>query len=56
MAKVNIQAEVRAANLALKADCHRAAIQARGKRLSLVATLPPKPGSTRRKPYQQRIA
>lgn len=56
MGKIDITAEVRSINLALKADCHRVAIQARGKRLSLVATLPPKPTSTRRKPHQQRIA
>ena len=56
MAKIDIQAEVKAVNLALKADCHRVTIQARGKRLSLVATLPPRPGSTRHKPHQQRIS
>lgn len=56
MAKVDIQAEVQAVNLALKADCYRVAIQARGKKLSLVATLPPQPGSTKHKPHQQRIS
>ena len=56
MAKVDIHAEVQAVNLALKADCYRVAIQVRGKKLSLVATLPPKPGSTKRKPHQQRIS
>ena len=56
MAKIDIQAEVQAVNLALKADCHRVAIQVRGKKLSLVATLPPRPGTTRRKPHQQRIS
>ena len=54
--KVDIHAEVQAVNLALKADCYRVAIQVRGKKLSLVATLPPKPGSTKRKPHQQRIS
>ena len=56
MAKVNIEAEVRTANLALKADCYRVRIELRGKKLSLVATLPPKPTSNKRKPYQQRIS
>lgn len=56
MAKVNIAAEVRAVNLALKADSYRVAVQLRGKRLSLVATLPPKPNSTKKKPHQQRIS
>lgn len=56
MAKIDIQAEERAVNLALKADCYRVTVKARGKRLSLIATLPPKPNSTKRKPYQQRIA
>ncbi|MDA0265475.1 MAG: hypothetical protein O2890_09275 [Cyanobacteria bacterium] len=53
---MNILAEVKTLNLALKAEGYRVAIQARGKRLSLVATLPPKPGNIRHKPYQQRIA
>lgn len=53
--KVDIEAEVRAVNLALKADCYSVAIRIRGKKLVLVATLPPKFGSTKRKPYQQRI-
>ena len=56
MTKLDIQAEVRAANLSLKADLHRVAIQVRGKKLSLVATLPPKPNSTKHKPHQQRIS
>jgi integrase len=55
MAKFNPLAEVRQVNLWLKSDCHRVAIQVRGGRLSLVATLPPKPDSTKRKPHQQRI-
>ncbi|MBT9312566.1 site-specific integrase [Leptothoe kymatousa] len=56
MAKPDIQAEVKAINLTLKADCHRVSIQVRGRRLSLVSTLPPKPGSNKRKPHQQRIS
>ena len=56
MAKVNIEAEVRTANLALKADCYRVRIELRGKKLSLVATLPPKATSNKRKAYQQRIS
>ena len=56
MPKVDIKAEVKSVNLALKADCYRVAIQLRGKRLSLVATLPPKPNSSKRNPHQQRIA
>ncbi|MEM1281602.1 MAG: hypothetical protein AAGG53_16620 [Cyanobacteria bacterium P01_H01_bin.152] len=56
MTKVNIQAEVRSVNRSLKADNYRVAIQVRGKRLSLVATLPPKPDSHKSKPYQQRIS
>lgn len=55
MPKPNIEAEARLINLALKADCHRVAIQVRGKMLSLVATLPPRPGSRRTTPHQQRI-
>ena len=56
MAGLDIAAEVRSLNIALKADGRRVAVQARGNRLSLVATLPPKPTSTKRKPHQQRIA
>lgn len=56
MPKNNIEAEVKSANLTLKADGYRVAIQLRGKRLSLVATLPPKPNSAKQKPHQQRIA
>lgn len=56
MSKPNIKAEITSANLALKADGYRVAIQLRGKRLSLVATLPAKPSSPRPKPHQQRIA
>ena len=56
MSKTNIKAEVKSANLALKADSYRVAIQLRGQRLSLVATLPAKPDNTKRKPHQQRIA
>ena len=55
MVKRDTQAEVRSVNLWLKAECYRVAIQIRGKRLSLVATLPPKPNSTKRKSHQQRI-
>lgn len=45
-------------NLRLKMDGFRVALEARGKRdyLYLTATLPPKPGSNKNKPYQQRIA
>jgi integrase len=43
-------------NARLKADRVGVAIQQRGDRLALVATLPPKPGSPRTAPYQQRIA
>ena len=43
-------------NAKLKADRVGVAIQQRGDRLALVATLPPKPGSTKAAPYQQRIA
>jgi integrase len=56
MGQIDIAAEVRSLNRALKADGHRVAVQARGNRLYLVATLPPKPASTKRKPHQQRIA
>ncbi|NJN21067.1 MAG: hypothetical protein HC812_07615 [Leptolyngbya sp. RL_3_1] len=56
MAQIDIAAEIRSLNRALKADGHRVAVQARGSRLYLVATLPPKPNSTKRKPHQQRIA
>ena len=55
MAKLNIEVEVRSVNRWLKAECHRVSIQVRGKRLSLVATLPPKPDSSKRKAHQQRI-
>lgn len=56
MASLDIAAAVRSLNIALKADGHRVAVQARGNRLYLVATLPPKPTSAKRKPHQQRIA
>lgn len=56
MPKANLAAEVKSANLFLKADGYRVAIQIRGKRLCLVATLPAKPGSTKCKPHQQRIS
>jgi integrase len=56
MGQIDIAAEVRSLNRALKADGHRVAVQARGNRLYLVATLPTKPTSTKRKPHQQRIA
>ncbi|MBE7381282.1 MAG: hypothetical protein F6J95_007710 [Leptolyngbya sp. SIO1E4] len=55
MVRRDIQAEVRSVNLWLKAECYRVAIQIRGKRLSLAATLPPKPNSTKVKSHQQRI-
>lgn len=53
-----IDAKVSEINLRLKMDGFGVAIQIRGKNnfLSLVATLPPKPGSQRKKPYQQRIS
>ena len=44
-----INAELKAAKIGVQ-------IQQRGDRLSLVATLPPKPGSEKTTPYQQRIA
>ncbi|NEQ51268.1 MAG: hypothetical protein F6K11_14205 [Leptolyngbya sp. SIO3F4] len=45
-------------NIRLKKDNLRVAIRARGKNnyVYLVATLPPRPGSTKAKPYQQRIS
>ncbi|NEZ64810.1 hypothetical protein D0962_18800 [Leptolyngbyaceae cyanobacterium CCMR0082] len=45
-------------NLRLKMDGYRVAISIRGKHnfLYLVSTLPPKPESTRSKPFQQRIS
>ena len=43
-------------NARLKADRVGVSVQVRGDRLALVATLPPKPGSTKDKPCQQRIS
>ncbi len=43
-------------NAKLKAERAGVRVEARGQKLSLVATLPPKPGSDKLKPRQQRIA
>ena len=43
-------------NARLKADRVGVSVQERGNRLALVATLPPRPGSTKDRPYQQRIS
>ncbi|MBD2059487.1 hypothetical protein H6F88_26410 [Oculatella sp. FACHB-28] len=52
---MNIQEEVRKANARLKAAKMGVALQLRGDRISLVATLPPKPDSIKTKDHQQRI-
>jgi integrase len=52
---MNIQEEIRKANARLKAAKMGVALQLRGDRISLVATLPPKPDSTKTKDHQQRI-
>ncbi len=46
---------VKAANARLKAGKTGIAIEVKGDRLTLRATLPPKPNSAKTKPYQQRI-
>jgi len=50
------QARIKAANGRLKSGGVRVRLQAIGDSLYLRATLPPKPGSDKEKPYQQRIA
>lgn len=48
--------KIKQVNGRLKAGNIRARVQQKGGRLYLQATLPPKPGSSRETPYQQRIA
>ncbi|MBD2000064.1 hypothetical protein H6G00_26215 [Leptolyngbya sp. FACHB-541] len=52
---MNIQEEVRKANARLKAAKMGVALQLRGDRISLVATLLPKTDSIKTKAHQQRI-
>jgi integrase len=53
---MDIRERIEKANDRLKIAAVRIRIEQRGNLLSLVGTLPPRPGVERRKPYQQRIA
>jgi len=53
---VDIKPEIKVVNARLKVDLVRVRIEVRGGRLVLQATLPPRPGSSKAKPSQQRIS
>lgn len=53
---MDIKPEIKIVNARLKVDLVRVRIEARGDRLVLQATLPPRPGSAKAKPSQQRIS
>ena len=53
---MNIDAKLNQANGRLRSGKVRVAIQVREGHLYLRATFPPKPGSTKQQPYQQRLA
>ncbi|MGB3492789.1 MAG: hypothetical protein WBA57_08675 [Elainellaceae cyanobacterium] len=53
---MDLSGRIRAANGRLKAAMVSVRIEARGQRLLLRATLPPKPTSTKTEPYQQRLS
>lgn len=55
MKKEDIQGLLASANQRLKSGGTTVRVEEKGKKLVLRATLPPKPGSTRTKPHQQRI-
>ena len=53
---MNIQAKLNQANGRLRSGKIGVRIEVRGDRLYLRATFPPKPGSTKQQPCQQRLA